>query len=151
MLILSQDQLKARRALLAKVQTGRGDREQTMQRLLELDPDDARARIELAEIRKEAGDIEEAERYYWAGLEMQPCAIPGYLGLASIYLETNVPLSRGLIELGMRKMALQPKLARELAKTEPEFLEDIDEIASDLAPEEKVAVVAEALHHFTED
>jgi predicted Zn-dependent protease len=58
---------------------------------LRSDPDNANAAYELGEMRRQSGQIDEAERFFSQALQHYPDFVEAQLGLASVLLEKKLP------------------------------------------------------------
>jgi SEC-C motif len=125
MLFLPQSVYDARRHLWRDSEAGKIDPKQLFQKLLKLDPDDHIGMIGLAKLRREAGDLAGAEEYFWRALETHPCMSLPYLELGDMLEPRTEPaaLSRGLIELGVLKQALNDESVLEGLNLEGSGLE----------------------------
>ena len=108
MLFLPDSIIDARRRLLPEFSEGGIDSEELWHKALKLDPDDHLALVALGRLRAGSGDKAEAEELFWRAIQSQPCAWRAYWEL-SLLIKDNEPLSKGLAELGCRKLLLTPR------------------------------------------
>jgi Protein of unknown function (DUF2384) len=106
MLIAPDSVIAARRRLFQQMEAGTLTYEQAFQQALELDPNDWVALAGLSAVRRESGDLEEAERLCWRGLRAHPCVSESYVFLAGLVArhKKSSSLAEGLMELGLRKV-----------------------------------------------
>ncbi len=118
MLFLPQDVYDARARLKLDLDAGKLTPEEAFQKMLELDPDDYVALLELGQLRLEAGDVLAAEECFWHAIQAHPCIGFPYIALAQLLHERpeSAALSDALGELAIAKRAL----------TDEAFLEGLD-------------------------
>lgn len=109
MLFLPQEVYDERARLFGESEAGRIPREEALRKILELDPNDGLAMIELAHLRKQAGDLAAAEDYFWRSIQAQPCMSSAYIGLARLLNQRpeSVDLSELIGKIGLAKLALE--------------------------------------------
>jgi hypothetical protein len=143
MLFLSDSIIDSRACLVRDVDRGKITPEQAYRRLLDLEPDDHVAMLEMSRLRREAGDLAGAEDYLWRAAQAQPCTWPPYLGLSELLSEQEA-LSQGLAELALSKLLLDEEGLEALPGPIPFGLDDI-EGCKDLSNEEQIELLIEAL------
>lgn len=121
MIIISPSVDAVRRKLLDQVEAGTLTEEEACRQALELDPCDGVALLGLAAVLRQAGDLEEAERYGWRGLEAHPCEHRFYGFLASLVAKhtKSSALADGLMELGIRKVLGDEEALNEFLEESP--------------------------------
>src|SRR5580658_8978919 len=109
MLFLPQEVYDERARLYGESEAGKIPREEAFRKILELDPDDGLSMMELAQLRKEAGDLAAAEDYFWRSIQAHPYRGAAYLGLARLLNERPeaADLSELIGRIGLAKLALE--------------------------------------------
>ena len=107
MLFIAESVHTARELTLQRFEREEVTSAQVFQELLERDPDDHIAMLGIARLRQAAGDLAEAEKYFWRAIEAHPCGSMHYLQLGQILFEKpeSSALAEGLSELGMSNYA----------------------------------------------
>jgi tetratricopeptide (TPR) repeat protein len=123
MLMIPPSTFAARRKLLLQAEAGALTREQAFQQALELDPNDWVALGGLALVRREAGNIEEAERLAWRGLRANPCQVSFYVLLSDLVKrhKQSASLAEGLLELALSKTLQDDDELEDLLQKGTEF------------------------------
>lgn len=84
-MIFPSDSLQeGRRKLLSKMKDGTLTGEEAFLQALDLEPSDGVALSTVGKARQEAGDLDQAQRYYWRALEAHPCDHPFYFPLSRL-------------------------------------------------------------------
>jgi len=147
MLFLPTSIYETRRRLLKQKESGKLSDEEFSRRLLEIDPHDHIALVQLGFAAEEASDFAAAESYYWRAIDGHPWDCRPYLGLSRILSRdpSQTALGSGLAELGIRKLLLDEDRLKSLDSRE--FAPDIAglEQFKNLKPREQLFLMAQAL------
>jgi hypothetical protein len=143
MLFLSEDLIETKQRLVQDIEDGKIDAELAWRQALKLDANDHIALVLLGTLRAERGDAAEAEELLWRALQVQPCSWRAYFELGRM-LKDQDPLSKGLHELGCRKLLLDPESLDEL-EDNPSVFAALKEHAPDLDIADGLEMMADAL------
>jgi hypothetical protein len=142
----SESVLKFASGLLRDVERGKLTREHAFSQVLELNPLDYPALVELAQLRLQSGDAAGAEEYLWRAIESQPCAYMAFMQMFNLKSDARPPqhaLAAGLAELGYRKLLLDEEAVESEALDIPLPVDDPE--LKDLSPRERLQLMAGAL------
>jgi hypothetical protein len=135
----SESVLKFASGLLRDVERGKLTREHAFSQVLELNPLDYPALVELAQLRLQSGDAAGAEEYLWRAIESQPCAYMAFMQMFNLKSDARPPqnaLAAGLAELGYRKLLLDEEAVESEALDIPLPVDDPE--LKDLSPRERL-------------
>ena len=108
MLFLPQSVYDNRRRLWRDFEAGKTTAEQTFQKMLKQDPDDAMGMMGLGKVRLDEGDLAAAEEYFWRAIQVHPCLSVPYKELAQILNQKpeSAALAKALADLAILKTLL---------------------------------------------
>lgn len=130
----------------ADYRAGKIPAEKFWRKLLDLDPNDALALIEMAKLRFKAGDMAAAQDLLWRAIELQPLLWHGYLILAETYdgNPDQTCLAWALRGLAIQKLSRTPEDGAGLGLESVLPDSDAAQLFKELPPDEQLQVIAAA-------
>ncbi len=147
MLYTPAHQVDAKCEVLDELEQGTISEKAAYEKIHEIDPDDGLALFHLGRLAQTDGDVTSAKGFYWRALECQPCLWQPYMGLSEIASgDGDEPLSRGLMEIGVRVLMLDEDTVNDIDLTElPVASVDDGEPLEPMTPMERLRVLASVL------
>ncbi len=146
MLFLPESIYERRHVLLRDLESVSDLPESAWRQLLELDPEDHVAELELGDRLRERGDDAGAEACYWRAVEAQPRFWRGYALLSEMHgLAGEEALSHGLAELAIRKLPFDEEAVDKLNSKTRKLRLPLPKSFNELSLAGRLEVIAEAM------
>lgn len=148
MIFISEEDFARRQDILRRMQAGELAELDAIEEMTALWPDDPIPCLLKASSLVEAGRPDEAEQWFWKGVERQPFHYMPYLAISDIRLEREPqdPVGKQMRALGVWKLALNTEVPEQAAKV---FRTLLNQINADIHDPASYQLIAQALEANT--